>query len=95
MLVSTAARIGPLGSDLGDGVGDIGAHPPLVDRTTGGDLGASLQQRGEPLLPLILVHRAGALAFQSFVDCGADQAGDRRTALSTELPQQTELPVVT
>ncbi len=39
-------------------------------------------------------HHAGALAFQPLFDCGADQAGDRLTALRTELTRQTELPVI-
>ena len=71
------------------------AHLGPPGHPAGERLGAAaLQQRGEPLLPLILAHRAGALAFQPLVDCGGDQAGDRLTALSTELTRQTELPVI-
>lgn len=88
MLVSTTTRTNPLGSDLSHGISHVGGHLPLLDGTACRDVCAPVKQSGETPLPLIVAHRASALAPEPFVDSGPHQARDRLTAPCTKLAQQ-------
>jgi hypothetical protein len=88
------ARTSPLGSHVGHGVGDVGSDLPLIGVHSVSEAGTPGKQGIEPLLPFAVGHYASALTLEPFLHRCSDQPGDRLSALSTELLQQGQLPIV-
>ena len=94
MLVSTTARTRPLGPHLSHRVGDVSGDLLRVGFPGSGDRGAAVDQRVEPLLPLVLAKRTGTSPSQPLVDSLTHQAGDRLVPLRTEPAEQVQLSLI-